>query len=94
MRSQEKIDEFMDHALDMMFNVVGFNGFDEEFIKQPDWYTMKEWSKEQQDEFRNWLISELRTKLRMRKKQAEIEAGFFLLSWGWKTNNQECITVD
>jgi hypothetical protein len=30
----------------------------------------------------------------MRKKQAEVEAGFFLLSWGWKTKTQECATAD
>ena len=94
MKSQEKIDEFMDHALDMMFKAVGFDCFDEEFTKQPDWYTKREWSKEQQDEFRDWLISECRTKLRMRKKQAEVEAGFFLLSWGWKTKTLECAIAD
>jgi hypothetical protein len=94
MRSQEKIDKFMDHALDVMFKAVGFDGFDEEFTKQPDWYIKREWSKEQQDEFRDWLIAECRTKLRMRKKQAEVEAGFFLLSWGWKTKTLECATAD
>jgi hypothetical protein len=88
MRTQKKIDEFMDHALDKMFEMVGFEGFDEDFTKQSDWYTKKEWSIDEQNEFRNWLITECRDKLRMRKKQAEVEAGFFLLSWGWKTKPQ------
>jgi hypothetical protein len=68
-----------------MFQEVGFNGFDEEFTKQENWYALREWTVEQQDQYRNWFISECRKKLRMRKSQAEREFGFFLLSWGWKT---------
>jgi len=84
MERQNKIDRFIDAALDKMFQAVGFEGFDEEFVKQDNWYMLREWTSEQQDEYRSWFISECRKKLRMRKGQAEREFGFFLLSWGWK----------
>lgn len=74
-------------AMDRMFMAVGFDGFDENFVKQDHWYTKKTWTIEQESEYRQWLINECRTKLRMRKKAAELEAGYFLLMWGWSTTN-------
>ena len=88
MERQNKIDRFMRSALDKMFQSVGFECFDEEFTKQDNWYTLRGWTVEQQNEYRDWFISECRKKLRMRKSQAEQEFGFFLLSWGWKTTDQ------
>jgi hypothetical protein len=85
MERQNKIDKFMSSALDKMFQSVGFDGFDEEFAKQDNWYLLREWTNEQQSEYKDWFISECSKKLRMRKSQAEREFGFFLLSWGWKT---------
>lgn len=85
MNRKNKMDEFIKTALDRMFVEVGFSGFDKKFTEHPDWYMKKEWSEEQERSYRDWFISECRSKLRMTKKKAEHEAGLFLLFCGWRT---------
>jgi hypothetical protein len=85
MPSDKKIKQFFRTALDRMFSIVGFDGFDEEFVKSDNWYLQREWTEEQEREYRNWLFEECRRVLKLTKKQAELEVGYFLLMWGWKT---------
>lgn len=84
MPSKNSIQRIISSALDRMFTIVGFDGFDPEFAKRDNWYLQRSWTEEQENEFKAWLINECRTKLRMRKKAAEFEASVFILSWGWK----------
>lgn len=94
--SEKKMKEFFRSALDKMFMEVGFSEFDEEFAKQDEWYLKREWSEDQERQYRNWFYNECRTKLRMRKKQAELETSYFLLMWSWKTKyiDQQEKTLD
>lgn len=85
MPSEKKTNQFFRNALDKMFKEVGFDGFDEEFTKQDNWYQLREWSEEQERQYRNWFMNECQKQLRMNKKAAELETGYFLLMWGWKT---------
>lgn len=80
-----KYDRFMLSALDKMFAAVGFEKFDREFTNQSEWYTKREWTEEEEREYREWFVNECRSKLRMNKKAANTEAGYFLLQFGWKT---------
>lgn len=85
MERQTKYDKFFINALDKMFMTVGFEKFDREFTNQEDWFTKREWTEEEEREYKQWFVNECKTKLRMNKKAAELEAGYFLLQFGWKT---------
>lgn len=85
MISNKKIKDFFKIALNKMFCEVGFDKFDEEFVKQENWYLLHEWTEQQEKDYRQWFIKECRDSLKMSKKTAELEAGYFLLMWGWKT---------
>lgn len=84
----KKLEEFLQHAMDRMFRMVGFDGFDEEFTKAENWYTKRSWSEEEEREFRNWFIDGCRKELKLTKKSAEFEASYFLLMWGWSTSKK------
>jgi len=83
--SKKKIKEFLNEALDRMFKEVGFDGFDQEFANQDHWYLKKEWTKQQEDSYRDWFIEQCRKRLKFSEKQAIHEAGYFMLNWAWKT---------
>jgi len=88
MVSKKKIKEFMNEALDRMFREVGFDGFDQEFANQDHWYLKKEWTLEQEQQYRDWFIENCRKRLKMSEKHAIYEAGYFLLNWAWKTKQE------
>ena len=79
-----KFDKFVTKALDKMFQYVGFEKLDEEFVKQDDWYQKKTWTQEQADRFKQWFIQECRKDLNCTKTMAEKEHAWFDLRWGWK----------
>jgi hypothetical protein len=85
MPSEKRMKKFFRDALDKMFITVGFDGFDEDFVKNENWYLQREWTEEQEREYRDWLLGECKRVLRLTKKQAELEVAYFLLMWGWKT---------
>lgn len=82
-----KYDKFILEALDKMFISVGFDGFDEDFVKQEKWYLLRTWTKEKEDEYKDWFINAYRTKFRKSRAAAEFEARYFLFMWGWKYEN-------
>lgn len=80
-----KYDKFLKKALDKMFTYVGFTSFDEQFTKEnQDWYDKKEWSENQNNEFKQWFISNGMKDLKFSKKAIEKEYSWFILKWGWK----------
>lgn len=82
--ADEKIGSFFKKALDVMFRAVGFSGFDEDFAKQKDWYSRREWSAQQREDFRKWFVVNAKKDLRWPKRVAEKEFSFFDLMWGWR----------
>jgi hypothetical protein len=52
----------------------------------PEWYMRYKTTHEQEQEFINWGVELLRTKLRMNKKMAQNEMSWFILQWGLTTN--------
>ena len=79
-----KVDKIVKTALEEMFKRVG-REYDPIKKYSDGWYAETEWSEEEQDDFRDWLVALCRKELRMRKKKAEYEAAMFILNWGWKT---------
>lgn len=77
-------------ALIEMFSRVGVNVKSFKGVKAYEkkhgekWFNTKNWTREQKDDFRDWLIERLR-KVGMTKKRATREAGMFVLMYGWPT---------
>jgi hypothetical protein len=81
---KNKNEEFVKKALNKMFTYVGFDGLDEEFTKQDQWYNKKTWTQEQSNEFKKWFINEFKKDLKFKKNMAEREYAWFDVMWGWK----------
>lgn len=82
--SKNKIDKFLEKALDKMFQVVGLASWDREFTKKQDWYMEYSWTEEQIDEYKKWFIQTARKDLKLNKQLALKEWSWFFLMWGWK----------
>jgi len=63
------------------------------------WYSEHEWTKEQEKEFCDWLVNEIRTNNKIRKeittlpyrptkKRVEKTVMWFNLMWGWKIKEE------
>jgi hypothetical protein len=89
MNKPNKIDRFLDLALDQMFKAVGFEGFDKEFTQDKEWFRKKSWTSEQEQAFKAWFIETARKKLRWSKKTAEDEFSWFNFMWGWTSADEK-----
>jgi hypothetical protein len=78
-----KLESFLNTALDKMFKSVGFEHFDKDFTSQESWYTLRSWSEEDCDKFKDWFVQEAKKSLKWSKKTAEREFSYFNLMWGW-----------
>lgn len=81
---RNKRKQFFTDAFQKMFRSVGFDEFDETFINQPSWYTMREWSQEEEKVFTDWFVCEFSSRFKKSKKYATEECRWFLLNYGWK----------
>jgi len=69
-----------------MFKRVGLV-YSPEFTKQDEWYRQHTWTQEEETDFKKWLVQYIKkNKLNIR---AELEAGIFLLDYGWMTREGE-----
>lgn len=70
-----------------MFQRVGLNlSYEEikEYAKQPNWYWLKTWTKQEEDSFIQWVVAKLRKELHYSKKAAEKQANWFVSDIGWR----------
>ena len=87
-------DKVLQECLTEMFRRVGETYPNETLTKNPDWYRMRAWLQEEENDFRKWMVDFLRKKMRLRKKEAEKEVAWFLLYYGWKTPGKDgCLTL-
>lgn len=86
---EAKLKTFFYEALDEMFKRVGFEKYDQEFTKSTTWYSERCWTKEAEQEYKNWFVDHARKKLRWSKRTAENEYSYFNLMYGWRTNSNE-----
>ena len=85
---QEKIDLFIQDAINKMFEIAGHDvTYDDIKDRKDDWYTQWTMSVEQNDEWKEWGIEEMRKRFRYNKKWAEKEMAMISLMWGLKFNN-------
>ena len=89
------MNESLKYVFTKMCEIVGVKFEDVDFSKH-EWYSEHEWTKEQEKEFCDWLVNEIRTNNKVRKeittlpyrpakKRVEQTVMWFNLNWGWKT---------
>jgi len=61
----------------------------EEFGKQKEWFKLKSWTMEEEDDFKAWAIKLLMKKKSVNKTYARKTMGFFLLDKGWTFKNEK-----
>lgn len=82
---QEKNDIFIEDAINKMFEIAGHDvTFDDVKDRKDNWY--QEWTMtvEENKEWREWGVEELRKRFRYTKKWAQKEMGMMTLMWGLK----------
>lgn len=85
MKKQEKIDLFIQDVINKMFEIAGYNLCYEDVENREDaWFIRYEMTLEQNLEWKEWGVSEIRKRFRHTIKQAEREMGMINLQWGLK----------
>ena len=86
---KKKYYKFYHRAIEKMMEVAGYNmSFDEvKEVSKSDssWYLRYEWTQLQENEYKKWLVDEIRRTFKMNKYTSEVEASYLLLNWGLKT---------
>lgn len=72
-----------EEILKEMFIRVGAD-YNEELVQQEGWFQKYSWSKEEEEDYKEWLINYLVKNLKIPKTMAEESSSWFLLDVGWK----------
>ena len=72
-------------CLKEMFKRVGEEFPNKELTDKQNWYTLRTWTEEEENNFRKWMEGHLKKRYSMTQKKRDSEIGMFLLNWGWKT---------
>jgi len=87
---EEKKDIFVKDVINKMFEIAGHDVTYEDIKdRKDDWYTQWTMSTAQNDEWKEWGVTEIRKRFRYNKKWAEKEMGWINLMWGLKFNDWE-----
>lgn len=71
-------------CLKEMFRRVGEDYPNPELTEHEDWYTLRTWTKDQEDDFRLWMKKLLKKRYKhWGQRLVDNEVGMFLLMWGW-----------
>ena len=82
---EEKNQLFIRELINKMFEIAGHDvTYDDIKDRKDDWFTEWTMTVEQNDEWQNWGIQEIRKRYRYNKKWAEREMGMLTLMWGLK----------
>lgn len=73
-----------EECLEEMFKRVGESYPNPKLTQQEKWFQKHTWSKQEQEDFRQWMTKLLRKRYKWSKHHTEWETGMFLLDWGWK----------
>ncbi len=85
---QEKHNLFIKDVINKMFEIAGHSiTFSDISGRKDEWYTQWTMTVEQNDEWKEWGISEIRKRFKYNKSWAEKEMGMISLMWGLKFNN-------
>ena len=87
---EEKKEIFVKDVINKMFEIAGHDVTYEDIKdRKDDWYTQWTMSTAQNDEWKEWGVTEIRKRFRYNKKWAEKEMGWINLMWGLKFNDWE-----
>lgn len=68
-----------------MFRRVGLTYPAPEITKHDMWYTLREWTMEEEDEFKEWMRKHLKKRCKyMTMRHINYEVAMFLLNYSWK----------
>ena len=81
----DKDERFVAKCFKEMFKRVGEKFPNEKLTKNDEWYTLRTWMEKEQDSFKKWLVKEFKKDYPYLRRRAELEAGMFILMYGWKT---------
>jgi len=92
------MNEYIIKILEKMFEMV-YEKYTPEFIKQPNWYWLKTWDKDTENEFSEWMFAYLkrskdaRTAVMKRPskdpKLIKKVVSEFIWQYGWKVKENE-----
>jgi hypothetical protein len=83
--NEEKKQLFVVDTINKMFEIAGHDvTFDDIKDRKDDWYTQWTMTMDQNDEWKEWGVTEIRKRFRYNKKWAEKEMGMITLMWGLK----------
>jgi len=57
--------------------------------QKEDWFLKHTWTREQELDFKVWLVGEMRKDFKISRKRAINEADWFILDFGWKTKGDK-----
>lgn len=91
---RDKGEQLVEDALAEMFDRVGETYPNKKLTDQPGWYTMRSWTDEEEQDFREWLTKKIKKAWPyLTEKKVAMEVAMFLLQWGWKTTlKHKCLT--
>lgn len=82
---QEKKDIFIEDAINKMFEIAGHDvTFDDIKDRKDNWFQQFTMTLEQNNEWREWGVEELRKRFRYTKTCAQKEMSMVTLMWGLK----------
>jgi hypothetical protein len=81
-----KASDVCTECLQEMFRRVGLTYPMPELTDHDDWYMQHSWTEEEENDFRAWMDKHLKRRMRWNKRTRAKEIAFFLLQWGWTTN--------
>ena len=77
--------DIVNNCLKEMFKRVGLEYPNIELTDKPDWYWKYEWTEDEENDFKLWMVKYLQKYSDMVDYYIDKEVGWFLLSYGWKT---------
>jgi hypothetical protein len=95
----QKNEQFIVDVINKMFEIAGHNvTFDDIKDRKDDWYTQWTMSCEQNKEWTQWGISEIKKRFRYNKELAKRKMSMISLMWGlkfsdWEDNNNKIIII-
>ena len=82
---EEKKQLFVVDTINKMFEIAGHDvTFDDIKDRKDDWYTQWTMTMDQNEQWKEWGVNEIKKRFRYNKKWAEKEMGMINLMWGLK----------
>lgn len=71
-----------------MFRRVGLPYPCPEITSQENWYWLREWTVDEEEDFKKWMLKKVKKELRLTDHGAKLQVCHFLGDVGWKTKEE------